>query len=126
MTDRTAEIIMICKKKHEFGDELNDKQAIAAYLSDQCLCDIKSYQQEVNDVIWAAALDYMDTIDRPSSFLRVAKDVYDRHNNPIFKSEEIDWYTAICVAFSLVRVKENGKWINGFTEKNTRCICKTN
>ena len=64
MNKRTAEIIMICKGHHDYGENLNHKQAIAAFLSDHCLCPIEHYADGtiVNRVIWDAALDYIDSL----------------------------------------------------------------
>ena len=131
MDKRTSEIIMICKGNHDYGENLNHKEAIAAYLSDRCMCPIEEYADGriVNDVIWDAALDYIDSMKehRPSSFLRSVMDSYNLHNNPfIDKKHNIDWYEAVCGAFSVAQVRKNGEYINGFTEENTEFVHKTN
>ena len=131
MLQQTAEIIMICKGRHDYGDNLTHKQAIAAYLSDQCFCSIEYISDnDINDVIWQAAIDYINGFKEhlPGSFLQYAKEVYDRHNNPLNKNfNRIDIYEAICSAFQMAQVKsDGGKYINGFTEENTRFVYKTN
>lgn len=127
MDQRTAAIIMICKGKHDFGEELTHKQAIAAYLSDQCMCPFDYYKSDViENVIKNALKDYIDSIPRPSVFIGQIEDVMERYNNPLAKCEKIDYCEAICRAFSLVQVRNGGAYINGFTEENTRRICKTN
>ena len=127
MEKRTAEIIMVCKGRHDFGEYLSHKEAIAAYLSDRCACPIEEYADGniVNQVIWEAALDYIDSIDVhiPSSFLRAVMDSYHLHNNPfIDKKQHIDLYEAACGAFSVAQVRMDGEFINGFTEENTRFV----
>lgn len=132
MDKRTAEIIMICKGNHDFGDFLNHKQAIAAYLSDRCLIPIEYYEDGrfVNEAIWNAALDYLDSIKdcRPSSFLRSVMNSYDLHNNSLMdKKYNVDMYEAVCGAFSVAQVrKASGEYINGFTEENTQYVYKKN
>ena len=130
MEKRTAEIIMICKGNHDYGEHLSHKQAIAAFLSDHCLCPIEYYADGsiVNSVIWSAALDYLDSINahRPSSFIRCAMDSYNLHNNPLVdKKHNVDWYEAVCMAFSDAQVRNTqGEYINGFTEENTQFVYK--
>ena len=129
MEKRTAEIIMICKGRHNYGEDLGHKQAIAAYLSDQCACPIEEYADGriVNEVIWVAALDYLDSIKefRPSSFLRAVMDSYNFHNNPLIdKKHNIDMYEAVCGAFSVAQVRKDGEYINSFTEENTQKVHK--
>lgn len=129
MEKRTAEIIMICKGKHDYGEHLSHKQAIAAYLSDHCACPMEYYADGtiVNSVIWNAALDYIDSIHRPSHFLRCVMDSYNLHNNALVdKKLNIDWYEAVCGAFSIAEVAEDGEYINGFTEENTQFVNKRN
>ena len=123
MEKRTAEIIMICKGRHTFGDDLCAKDAIKAYISDRCAIKLEHLQdRDINDIIWIAALDFMNSANKPSLFIQVAREAYDRHNNLIKplagKSfSPIDIYEAICTAFRLVRVKsEDGSYTNGFCE----------
>lgn len=129
MEKRTAEIIMICKGHHEYGKDLNYKQAIAAFLSDQCLCPIEYYTDDViNQIIWNAAIDYINSfkVHRPGSFLQYAKEVFDRHNDPMMNNvlNKIDMYEAICIAFHMAQVRDDNGFINGFTKENTQFVRK--
>lgn len=130
MEKKTAEIIMICKGKHDFGEELSFKQAIAAYLSDWSACPIEFIDEKsVNNAIWEAFLDYLNGMKGQSSisFLREAKEAYDRHNNSLVKNiDRIDMYEALCIAFQMARVRNQDGYINGFTEENTSFVHKTN
>ena len=59
--------------------------------------------------------DYIDTCDKPSAFLSLFNNVYDR--NCMSLAERI------AIAFTLVKVRDNsqgGKYINGFNEKLMR------
>lgn len=126
MEQRTAEIIMICKGKHDFGEDLTHKQAIAAYLSDQCGCPLDYYKDDViESVIKNAAKDYIDGIRRPSFFIGQIEEVMERHNNPLSKCENVTYCEAICIVFSLAQVRDGSAYVNGFTEENTRRVCRT-
>ena len=124
MEKRTAEIIMICKGRHKFGDDLCAKAAIKAYICDRCaIAPEHSQIRDVNDIIWTAALDYMNSASKPSFFISSAKEIYDRaHSSALGKNTDpIDIYEAICRAFRLVRVKaDDGQFINGFCEEYTQ------
>ena len=128
MEKRTAEIIMICKGNHNYGEELSFKEAIIAYMSDRCCCPIEHYNDTIiNKIIWTAAMDYLDNIvsHKPSAFLYSVKEIYDRHNNPfIRKINNIGMYEAICIAFQLVQITEDGEYIDGFTAENTKQVIK--
>ena len=123
---RTAEIIMICKGNHLLGDNLSFKEAIAAYMADRCDCPIEDYNNKIiNKTIWNAALDYIDNIkdSNPSAFLRDIEEIYSKHNeSSILKN--VDWYEAICIAFRLVKIKNNERYINGFNQSNTAYVKK--
>ena len=129
MEKRTAEIIMICKGQHDYGEDLGHKEAIAAYLSDQCGCPIEYYTEDViNNVIWDTAIDYTNSFKehRPGSFLLCVKEVFSRHNNPMVQNiNRIDWYEALCIAFQMAQIKNDTGYINGFTEENTQFVHKT-
>ena len=128
MEKRTAEIIMICKGNHDYGEDLSYKQAISAFLSDHCLCPIDYYTEAmINNIILQAAFDYVDSFKehRPSSFLRYVKETYDLHHNPLVENiKRIDIYEAICIAFEMAQVKDENGYINGFTEENTQRVRK--
>lgn len=125
MEKRTAEIIMVCKGNHDLGDFPNVKQAIAAYMSDRCWCPIETYtDQEINGIIWTAALDYIDSMtQKPSVFFRRAQEVMDIHNNPLVRNiNRVDIYEAMCGAFQLSQVRNDAGYINGFTDENTQLV----
>ncbi len=128
MNKRTAEIIMICKGQHEYGQGLGYKQAIAAFLSDHCNCPPEFYNDGVivNRAILDAALDYLDNINahNPSAFIRNIFDAYHLHNNPLVDAKyHADWYDAICDALSNADVRsDSGEYINGFTEENIQVV----
>lgn len=129
MEKRTAEIIMVCKGQHDFGEFDTLKQAVAAYMSNRCLTPVERYTDAMlNEIIWTAALDYIDGMKDypPSSFLHDVKRAFDLHNNPISHSiSRIDMYEAMCIAFQLADVWHNGAYINGFTEENTSFVYKS-
>lgn len=127
MKKRTAEIIMVCKRQHNFGDFPSLKRAIAAYLSDRCGCPIEHYTDElINSAIWAAAMDYIDGMKdyQPSSFLYDIKRVMDFYNNHRSADrKQIDFYEAVCIAFQSADVMDGQRFVNGFSEENTRFVC---
>lgn len=127
MEKRTAEIIMVCKGQHDFGKFSSLKQAVAAYMSDRCLCPLDTYTDNViNGIIWDAALDYIDSFKEhlASSFLREIHHIMDMHNNPISRLNRIDMYEATCITFQLAQIRNKDGFINGFTEENTKFVCK--
>lgn len=129
MEKRTAEIIMICKGRHDFGKDLTHKQAIAAYLSDRCGSPVEEYTEEIVDYeIYQAVLDYLDGADKPSCFIRQIMDVLNLHNNPMARCEHIDYYDAVCIAFSLVQVRHRVDGcmvcVNGFSEPLLQIVQK--
>lgn len=130
MEKRTAEIIMVCKGQHDFGESPTLKQAVIAYMSDRCICPEEAYTDErINEIIWTAALDYLDSMKDtpPSVFLREAKRAMDLHNNPLVKNiNRIDVYEAMCIAFMLAQVMEDDRYIDGFTEENTQRVHREN
>ncbi len=127
MRQRTAEIIAICKGRHEFGENLSPKEAIAAYMSDDTGCPTELYDDVMLESIIADALfDFIDDMNMPSSFLRDIRDIYCRHNTfaEMKGLERISYTDAVCFAFSTVQVKRDGKFINGFTKENTGLTIK--
>ena len=106
MTERTYNIIMACKNTTQ--RDLTD--AVAEYMSKECDCPLSEYTQSViSDIMEAALYDYIDTCDKPSTFLR-------------FFSEWGNYYSGVSIgekiahAFKSVQVKRNGNYINGFGE----------
>lgn len=121
MEKRTAEIIMVCKGHHDFGKELTHKQAIAAYIADSCCCPVEFYTDDIlNDIIYQAALDYIDGLKIPSSFIRDIQNALNLHNNPLLHNiNRIDYFEAVCIAFQLAQVRDSNKnaFVNGFSEE---------
>ena len=106
MTERTYNIIMACKKA-ERGDIID---AAREYIAKECDCPIELYTQSVmSNIMENAMYDYIDSCDKPSTFLR-------------FFSEWRTFYSGvslgqqIAIAFQNVQVKRNGNYINGFGE----------
>ena len=123
MEKRTAEIIMVCKGRHNFGETTSHKQAVAMYMSNRCACPLEEYVDAVLDpIIFEAALDYIDGADRPSVFVRAIQDALRLHNNPLVKCPRIDYAEAICIAFSLVQARDDGCYVNGFTDEDVKPV----
>lgn len=107
MTEKTYNIIMACKDVGS-GDITN---TVKEYLSKECNEPISAYTQSViSDIMEVAMYDYIDSCDKPSTFLR-------------FFTEWGNFYSGvslgekIAIAFRGVRVRDrNGNYINGFGE----------
>lgn len=115
MTQRTCNIIMACKS---CSDESTDTQLdkVKQYMSKECDCPIEHYTQGImDDIMFEAMCDYIDTCDRPSFFLRELKNVKKWVDKSIAE--------IIAIAFDLIQIKEIDenigeiKYINGFTEE---------
>lgn len=130
MENRTAEIIMVCKGQHDLGELPTLKQSVIAYMSDRCICPVEAYTDDrINEIIWTAALDYTDGMKDtpPSVFWREVKRAMDIHNNPLVRNiNRIDAHEAMCIAFMLAQVMEDDRYIDGFTEENTRHVFREN
>ena len=106
MTQRTCNIIRACKGS--LYPEIENKiDRVRTYMSKECDCPIEAYtDEEAENIIVEAMYDYIDTCDRPSSFLRQMRDC-------IIK--DLTLTERICTTFSLVRVRdEHGRYVNGF------------
>lgn len=128
MDKTTAEIIMVCKGKHDLGEFDALKQSIAHYMADRCAYPVELYTEAmINQIIWDAALDYIDSFQeyRASSFLREIHRIMELHNNPISPLNRIDMYEAACIAFQLAQIRNKNGYINGFTEENTGFVYKS-
>ena len=118
MQKRTFNIIMACKGN--FGeiidcevkcvsDELSPYEGIIEYMSTECGCIKETYNKTIMDKIMLDAMcDYLDTCDRPSSFIRTLQDIVNKEQYSIGE--------LVAIGFSLVQVKTNEKYINGFGE----------
>jgi hypothetical protein len=81
---------------------------IKAYMADECGCLVTDYTDDVMEsIIRNAVYDYIDTCDKPSTFLRLANECIEKNLNITER---------FCVAFTLVQVRNNGKYVNGFKE----------
>lgn len=106
MKQSTYNIIMACKRCEYY----DFTQGIKEYLSQHTNTPIQYYSQgEMNKIMISAMYDYIDTCDRPSSFLHTLREVHDAHTLSIGER--------IARAFYLVRVCEkDGNFVNGFGE----------
>lgn len=125
MDDRTAELIMVLKGQHELENEdtanlpnlgtyIHD---VALYLSDDCMCPFSYYQKDpacIAGVVRQAVLDYMKVCDNPSFVLWQYFD-HQRLFGDIYDDTQL-W----CATLVSVAVRDNGKYINGFSEENTK------
>lgn len=109
MTQRTCNIIRACKGTL-YPEIENRIDRVKAYMSEECDCPIEHYTDNIiESIIINAVYDYIDTCDRPSTFLRLINDCIERDLNMVEK---------ICIAFTLVQVKRSdGEYINGFKEE---------
>ena len=109
MTERTFNIIMCCKGKL-YPEVEGGIDRIKMYMSEECDCSPEDYGWvELKQVMQEAALDYIDTCDKPSAFLRSIL---------CNKVSGIPIALGICVAFKKVSVRdESGNYVNGFTEE---------
>ncbi len=106
MTQRTCDIIWICK--HSQDDALTD---IASYMSNLCMCPVEAYTETVLlHILTEAIYDYIDGCDKPSFFLKTLARVYGLLNN--LTSAEL-----ITNTFALVDIMDNGFYVNGFTQE---------
>lgn len=108
MTERTFNIIMCCKGK--LYPEVDSCIArIKMYIAKECKCSVDDYGPiELQTILQEAVLDYIDSCDKPSAFLRSICDN---------KVPNLPLSLVICKAFKLVKViDENGNYINGFNE----------
>lgn len=106
MTERTYNIIMACKSNEKYSNVVD---AAKAYMAFECGCPFQHYtERDMNNIMFAAMCDYIDSCDKPSSFL------YAMHD--IFCKEYLSLGEKIARAFQLVRVRDNDKYINGFGE----------
>ena len=106
MTKRTFSIIMACKNA-EHGDAVD---AAREYMAKECNCPIETYTQFVmSNIMESAMYDYIDTCDKPSTFLRFFHEWGSFYSN-------VSLGAKIAIAFQNVQVKRDGKCINGFGE----------
>lgn len=125
MDNRTAEIIMVLKGNHNLAENLPEGtpemgaylQDVALYLSDDCMCPFHNYAKNpglLSSVIQNAVTDYLKACENPSFF------VWEYFNT---KRQWGDRYTddqCWCVALMMTNVRDNGRFVNGFNDRNTQ------
>ena len=105
MTRRTYNIIMACKK----NEKANCIESVREYMSKECMCPIEYYGEiEMGNIMRDAMYDYIDTCDKPSSFLR--------EMDSIFGYASLSKAELIARTFRLVRVRNDNGYVNGFEE----------
>lgn len=125
MEPRTAELIMVLKGNHNLENEdtatLTNLGAyihdVALYMSDDCMCPFSYYIKDlscIDGVIKQAVLDYMRACDNPSFVL------WQYFENKRMFGEIYNDTQLWCSALVGVAVRDNGKYINGFSEYNTK------
>ena len=125
MEKRTAEIIMVCKGQHDFGEFPTLKQAVIAYMSDRCLCPEETYTDcDLRAIIYDAFMDYLSSCSDIRTFLYHVKEARYRCN--WMPRDGIDDITAVLIGFQLCAVKDDTGYINGFSEENTQRVFRKN
>ena len=112
MEQRTCNIIMCCKGHCELDNAGNTAMdAIAAYMSKECLCPKENYNGVLMESILREALfDYIANADKPHFELRQLLQQY------ILREPTLS--ERICIMFQLTRVRnDDGSYANGFSEK---------
>lgn len=108
MTERTFRIIMACKQWCD-GDVIDNAKL---YILRENLCAPSALCQEsVATIMEAAMLDYIDTCDKPSTFL---KEFWWQGKSGEYR---LSFAEQVARAFRYTTVKDhNGNYINGFGE----------
>jgi hypothetical protein len=112
MEQRTLNIIYLCKRhSHKYWDgAYSHIDAIKNYMADECAYEAEWYtDKDMLDIMWDAMSDYLNHCDRPSAFMWQLKNVIDVEPNNLPER--------IAVAFSLVQVRDNGNYVNGFDDR---------
>lgn len=112
MEQRTCNIIMCCKGHCQLeGAGDTPMGAIAAYMSNECICPKEDYKGALMESILREALfDYIAGVDKPGFELRQLLQQYALRNPSL--SERI------CTMFQLTRVRnDDGSYANGFTDE---------
>lgn len=112
MEQRTLNIIYLCKHpSHKYWDgAYSNIDAIKNYMADECAYEAEWYtDRDMLDIMWDAMSDYLNHCDRPSAFMWQLKNVIGVEPNNLPER--------IAVAFSLVQVRDNGNYVNGFDDR---------
>ena len=118
MEKRTAEIIMVLKGNHNLGEHDTLKQYLIAYMSNRCYCSKDVYTDELlYSVVKEAIKDTMSHLSSPGQIRAFLYSYFEAR----MSHDELDSWL---VALQLMQVRENGEYINGFTEENTKLVRK--
>ncbi|MEG0898386.1 MAG: hypothetical protein RSF40_01570 [Oscillospiraceae bacterium] len=107
MEQRTVDIIKLCKHR----PVESYMKTITEYMSKTCDCPVEYYnEQTIKEILVDAMMDYLNCCDRPSLFI-YDMDLKDRS---IFGGKTLA--EKICIAFTLVQVRDDDGCVNGFNE----------
>ena len=111
MDQRTLNIIYICKSHTKYWDGADNLlEAVRNYIADECGLETQDLtDSHMLEIMYDAMSDYLDNCDSPKAFMWQLKDVLmrDSENLPL----------RIGIALSLVQVRNNGNYVNGFDER---------
>ena len=112
MEQRTLDIIYLCKhRSNKYWYGANDcLDAIKNYIAEDCMLEVEWLSdRDMLDIMYDVMRDYLDHCDKPSFFMWQLKDVLlrDSENLPL----------RIAVTLSLVQVRDNGAYVNGFDDR---------
>lgn len=112
MTQRTCNIICICKEISNKYNSKSIRRNIAAYMANECgVNSVDDYTDtQIDSFIENAFLDFIDNSSNPSYYVK--KTLCDVH----FDGSQLSQLNKIMMMFKLVRVKEDDKFVNGFTQ----------
>lgn len=113
MTQRTCNIIALCKDISCRYTSASVRRNIASYMADangKESADVYTDKQ-IDDFIENAFLDFLDGVNYPSHFVKKA--LSDPRSDP----SRLSQISQIIDAFKFVQVKENKRYINGFTQE---------
>ena len=113
MEQRTLDIINILKgntKYCNYYSEANMIESIKQYMADECAYKAEWYTEEdMLDIMYGAMADYLDHCDKPSAFMWGLKNQIITQPNNLPRR--------IAIELSLVKVRENGNYVNGFDDR---------
>ena len=115
MTKGTANIIWICTGHHSYGN-ITLKQAVAQYRSEECGCPVEIYTDRILlSIVWEAFMDFMSTCTNPRYFMYSIKEA--KYWCDYSPRDGVDDTQAILIAFQLCRVRDDGRYVNGFSDE---------
>lgn len=113
MEQRTCNLIRCCKGSCELpgAQDQEPLEGIKAYMGRECGCEPDTYTPRLVETILKTALyDYLSTADNPSFEVRQLLD-------QVWTGKEPTLSQRIMTMFSLTQVREDGAYVNGFTEE---------